>query len=67
MFGVMGWVQAGGGIMGGRKGRDCCSIEVLLFSVLYYLYIFYYDLGHLLIRIPVKGMSSMLSAVLPVI
>ena len=34
VFGVVGWVQAGGGILGGREGGDCCSIEVCRFNVL---------------------------------
>ena len=29
VFGIVDWVQEGGGIMGGREGRDCCSIEVI--------------------------------------
>ncbi len=30
VFGVVGWVQEGGGILGDRGGCDCCSIEVVV-------------------------------------
>ena len=34
MFGVVSWVQAGGGILGGREGGDCCGIEVCHFNII---------------------------------